>query len=108
MKNLVPPYYAVIFTSKKSTNLVNYDQTADQMEHLAAQQPGYLDFVASTCDDGRTVATSYWQTEADILNWKKQQEHVAARQMGKQSWYDEFTVEVAKVERAYSWTRETG
>ncbi len=106
MSNLKPPYYAVIFTSKKSSNLLNYAQMADKMETLAALQPGYLDFVASTCEDGRTIATSYWQTEADIVNWKQQDEHAAAREMGKQSWYDEFTVEVAKVERAYSWSRK--
>lgn len=105
MNNIKPPYYAVIFTAKRSNNLTHYASTAAKMEQLAAQQPGYLGFVASSCADGRTVATSYWQSNADILNWQQQAAHVAAQTEGKRRWYDEYNVEVAKVERTYSWRR---
>ena len=37
-----PPYYAVIFTSKRTDHDRGYSIMADRMVELAQQQPGYL------------------------------------------------------------------
>ncbi|WP_349675838.1 MULTISPECIES: hypothetical protein [unclassified Leeuwenhoekiella] len=62
------PYYAVIFTSTQSENTTGYNEMAAQMEHLAQQQTGYLGMDHTRSEVGITI--SYWQTEADLLNWK--------------------------------------
>jgi len=41
-KTPVPPYYAVIFTSTRTTVDDGYGEVADRMVALAAQQPGFL------------------------------------------------------------------
>ena len=37
-----PPYYAVIFTSRRTVGDDGYGAAADRMVELAAMQPGYL------------------------------------------------------------------
>ena len=105
MITLQTPYYAVIFSSLKSDHLQGYDEAAQRMEVLSAAQPGYLGMVHAVTDEGVSVTTSYWQDLASISAWKAQPEHLLAQQMGKKAWYDEYTIEIARVERAYCWER---
>lgn len=98
-----PPYYAVIFTSTQTTNLDGYAEAAAEMERLAAEQPGYLGRESARDDVGITV--SYWRDDASIAAWKAHADHAAARDDGRARWYEGFTVRVAKVERAYSWSK---
>jgi len=101
------PYYAVIFSSRKSDDLQGYTEAAERMQVLSNAQPGYLGMVHALTDDGISVTTSYWQDLASISAWKSQPEHVAAQQEGKARWYDEYTIEIARVERVYHWLRES-
>lgn len=38
-----PPYYAVIFTSERTDGDNQYAEMAEEMDKLAAAQPGYLE-----------------------------------------------------------------
>ena len=58
---------------------------------------------ASRADTPPTV--SYWADPMAIATWRTQVEHAEIRQRGRWTWYDHFEVRVAKVERAYNWTR---
>ena len=96
-----PPYYAVIFSSQLREEEAGYGVTADRMVELAAQQPGYLGIETVRGNEGFGITVSYWQSEADILNWKRNAEHSLARERGRNEWYEHFELRVAKVERAY-------
>ena len=96
-----PPYYAVIFSSQRHKEDAGYGVTADRMVELAAQQPGYLGIETVRGNEGFGITVSYWQSEADILNWKRNAEHSLARERGRDEWYEHFELRVAKVERAY-------
>lgn len=98
-----PPYYAVIFTSIRTEADADYEETAVWMTQLAAQQPGFLG-VESVREGALGITVSYWQDEASIQAWKAQAEHLAAQQAGRNKWYQQYSVRVAKVERAYSFT----
>lgn len=98
-----PPYYAVIFASIAADDSGGYADTAARMEQLAAGQPGYLGIESARSDLGITV--SYWTDEAAIAAWKAEAEHVLARETGRARWYEAYTLRVAKVERAYGWSR---
>lgn len=60
-----PPYYAVIFTSRRSTVEDGYTVTAERMLALAAQQPGFLGVDAAR-SDGTGITVSYWRDEDSI------------------------------------------
>ncbi len=98
-----PPYYAVIFASVRTDeDDAGYAKTAMEMGRLAAQQDGYLGDDSTARDaDGMGITVSYWRDEASILAWKKQLDHTAARNMGREKWYKSYTLRVARVERAY-------
>lgn len=101
-----PPYYAVIFTSRRAgvTADDGYDAMSDRMFELAAEQPGFLGVDSARSGVGITV--SYWTDERAIRDWKRNSEHVLAQQEGAHRWYDEYEVRVARVERAYGFRRQ--
>ncbi len=96
-----PPYYAVIFTSLRTSDGDGYDDTAARMFELAGEQPGFLGVDTAREDVGITV--SYWTDEAAIAAWKRHTEHAGAREQGRARWYEAYEMRVARVERAYRW-----
>lgn len=103
-----PPYYAVIFTSQRTPGDLGYGDTADRMVALAAEQPGYLGVESTRGEDGLGITVSYWRSAEDIAAWRRNAEHKIARDAGRSDWYAHYTLRVAKVERAYAWSREDG
>lgn len=97
------PYYAVIFTSKRTkADPEGYAQMAEQMMELAALQPGYLGVDHAREDIGITI--SYWDSLQAISNWKQQQDHLQAQRLGRQRWYEHFTLRICRVEREYGFS----
>ncbi|HWI24930.1 MAG TPA: antibiotic biosynthesis monooxygenase [Lysobacter sp.] len=97
-----PPYYAVIFSSRRNADDESgYAAAAQRMLELAAQQAGFLGAESARGADGFGITVSYWASERDISAWKHQAEHAATRAHGRRHWYEHFELRVAKVERAY-------
>lgn len=96
-----PPYYAVIFTSKRTDGDRGYDAMATRMVELGATQDGFLGIESARGADGLGITVSYWRDEVAILAWKRNAEHERAQDGGKAAWYAEYHVRIAKVERAY-------
>lgn len=101
-----PPYYAVIFVNQRTDlDQKGYEETANRMVELAQQQPGYLGIESVRDALGKGITVSYWEDEQSILNWKQNLEHVEARQAGHDRWYQDYQLQVARVERGYRWIR---
>ncbi len=96
-----PPYYAVIFTSLRTEGDRGYGAMAERMAALAAQQPGYLGMESARGADGLGISISFWRDEESIKAWKRDTEHQQAQRAGQQTWYADYQVRIAKVERAY-------
>ena len=97
-----PPYYAVIFTSKKKQYADDYDQTAERMKELSKDQPGFLGISSARNADGNGITVCYWDSLEAIKNWKANNEHQYAQEMGKKEWYESYSIRIAKVEEEYS------
>jgi len=96
-----PPYYAVIFTSLRTVGDNGFARVAGRMEELAKDMPGYLGVESVRDARGVGITVSYWKNEESMRHWKQHAEHMAAQKTGKALWYADYTVRVAKVERAY-------
>ena len=96
-----PPYYAAIFTSRRAEGDNGYCKMSDAMVRLASQQPGFLGYESARGSDGLGITVSYWTSEEAIRNWKMNSAHLVAQQRGKEEWYEDFIVRVARVERSY-------
>ena len=97
------PYYAVIFTNKRTEGDFGYEEMAIAMEALARKQKGFLDF--ETARDGLGIAISYWESLEAIANWKANLEHQMAQTKGRESWYSWYKVRICRVEREYEFTQ---
>ena len=92
-------YYAVIFTSTRTEVEAGYSEMAIKMVELAKAQPGFIGMESARSEIGITV--SYWESLEAIKNWKANMEHVEAQEKGKTTWYKNYKVRIAKVEREY-------
>ena len=92
-------YYAVIFTSTRTEVEEGYAEMAIKMVELAKAQPGFIGVESARSEIGITV--SYWESLEAIKNWKANMEHVEAQEKGKTTWYKNYKVRIAKVEREY-------
>lgn len=96
-----PPYYAVVFSSKRTEVDAGYGAVAQRMVELASAQPGFLGVESARGADGFGITVSYWTTLEAIAAWRAQEEHRIAQSAGRRKWYEHFEVRVARVERAY-------
>lgn len=97
-----PPYYAVIFTSKRTDGDHGYEAMAQAMFELALAQPGCLGAETARGENGIGLTVAYFTDEASIRNWKANARHLTAQKLGKERWYSHYELRVAKVERDYS------
>ena len=106
MRTPEPPYYAVIFSSRRTDGDEGYGEMSEKMAALATTMPGYLGVESARGADGFGITVSYWESEEAIANWKRNAEHLVAQKLGRDKWYEDYQTRVAKVERAYSMNRK--
>jgi heme-degrading monooxygenase HmoA len=99
------PYYAVIFTSVRTTEDNGYVEMSEKMTELASQQEGFLGIESARDELGITV--SYWRDLDSIQKWKVNAEHTFARNEGRKTWYKLFKVRIARVEKEYSFLKNS-
>lgn len=99
-----PTYYAVIFSSRLSSeNDSDYQLTDRHMQELASKQPGYLGVDSVRDVDGNGISVSYWKDLQAIKRWKQQVDHLAAQVSGKSKWYRSYNVKISRVEKSYGY-----
>ena len=100
------PYYAVIFTSRRTPQEEGpYAAMSAEMMALARDQPGFLGVDHAREDLGITV--SYWDSLESIADWKSHTRHQYAQETGRERWYESYTIRICKVEKEYSFDRMT-
>ena len=100
-----PPYYVVIFTALLTNDTEGYAERAEALYELAAKMPGFIGMEAADIGSEGEISVIYWKDEASILEWKNNAEHLAAQKLGKNRFYQQYAIRVAKVERAYDFAK---
>lgn len=100
-----PPYYSVIFTSQRTAGDQGYRLMAERMEALASEQPGFLGIESARDASGLGITVSYWSSLQAIADWRNHAEHRVAQEAGRRTWYEHYTIRIARVERAYGGSR---
>lgn len=97
---------AVIFVAQRSLDDdAGYNAAAEEMDALAAAQPGYIGIDSVRGSDGLGITVSYWADEAAAGNWRDHPRHTEIRDQGRGIWYTRYDLHVAKVTRSYDWTK---
>ena len=98
-----PPYYCVVFTSRRTKmHEDEYYQATERMVALAQTIPGYLGMESARDAEGVGITVSYWESEEAIRDWRENAEHLVVQRMGRDRFYDWYEIRVARVERATS------
>ena len=97
-----PPYFAVIFTSKRTGDDRGYAAMGAAMMKRALEHPGCLGAESVRNADGLGITVAYYRDEASIAAWRADGPHQAAQKLGIERWYEHYELRVAKVARAYS------
>lgn len=97
-----PPYYAAIFTSRRTEGDNGYAAAAQELVRLAEQAPGFLGAESVRAGDGAGITVSYWTSLEAIEAFRNQPRHVEVR--GRMcDWYAAWSLRVCRVERASQW-----
>jgi len=104
-----PPAYIVIFRSKRTRiEEQEYQHAAQQMEQLAARQPGFQGLHSVRDGDGNGITLSYWRSLEDVQRWKQHPAHMEVQKAGKSRWYEDYEIEIARIEgNTRTWTRQS-
>jgi heme-degrading monooxygenase HmoA len=92
--------YVVIFRATIKKLDKEYRSLAEKMRELAFSKYGCIDFISITEGD-QEIALSYWESEDQIKEWKEDNQHMQAQELGKREWYKDYQVQVARIEREY-------
>ncbi len=81
-----PPYYAVLFTAKRSRRDGDgYDAMDTALFAKVGRQQGYLGHECFSRADGTSLTISYWQSLEDITAWRDNALHQEARRRGREA-----------------------
>ena len=83
-----------------------YGGTAEAMDRLAADQPGFVGVDSARSDDGVGITVSRWSSIAAMISWRRVVAHNEAQQHGRNGWYSWYRSDVARVDRSSEFTAE--
>jgi heme-degrading monooxygenase HmoA len=82
-----------------------YAAHAQRMGELARTMPGYVEHKVFVAEDGERVTVVRFADAASHAAWARHPEHVGAQQAGRASYYTEYSIAVAPLERGHAWER---
>ena len=106
-----PPYTAVIFASRRPVGEGaaledGYGAAAARMAELVAAQPGFLGVDSARDAGGFGLTVSYWTDESAAQAWRRNLEHAEVMRQGRARFYEAYTLRVATVHRATTFSRD--
>ena len=95
----------VLFRSKLVPQPEGYAEMAQEMLDAAMSMPGFIDVKAFKAEDGERLTLVWWQDEDTLRAWRTHARHLVAQKLGRERWYEYYTIEVAEVIRSKQFVR---
>jgi heme-degrading monooxygenase HmoA len=76
------------------------------MSELVEKTPGFISMDLYRSEDGRTLAVPRFESEAALLAWRDNPEHVAAQKAGKATVFEDYWIDVCSTMRSYEFHRQ--
>jgi heme-degrading monooxygenase HmoA len=97
----------VVFRSRLRPGIQeSYQETAQVVVPVAMETPGYLSHKVFSAEDGERVTIVEYASEDAVRHWARDPRHVAAKKLGRESFYTDYKVQVCSVMRERSFSRE--
>lgn len=89
-----------VFRSRlREENRADYMELAPQIAALARAMPGYRSHKIFVAEDGERLTLVEFEDEAAQRGWAMNAQHLAAKRRGRESFYQEYSVQVCQVVR---------
>ena len=82
-----------------------YGRVAQEMEERAQTMPGFVDFKTFTALDGERVSIVEFTSLEAQQRWRDDQEHRRAQQMGRDDFYEEYSISVCHLTKRRTYRR---
>lgn len=102
--------YAVIFEVEINENRQDeYLAIAAKLKEQLVTMQGFISIerFTSLVNEGKLLSLSFWETEKDIIAWKKNIDHMGAQEKGRESIFKDYRIRIANVERDYTMETST-
>jgi heme-degrading monooxygenase HmoA len=83
-----------------------YVALVTRMAELAATMPGYISHKGFFAEDGERVTIVEFESEEAQRAWRMHPEHRAAQRQGRETYYDEYRLQICEVKRESSFKRQ--
>ena len=95
-----PPYYAVIAPSALSEDTKGYPELGLRLIELARSVDGFLG-IELCLDRSFSLSVSYWRSLEAIETWRRNAQHLVAKDLGKKRFFASYLTRIARVEQVY-------
>jgi heme-degrading monooxygenase HmoA len=96
-----------VFRSKLRTdNTEEFQRLVDRMMEIATSMPGFVSYKVYRADDGERCSIIEFDTAEHLLAWRNHPEHVEAQKLGRQRYYQEYSLVVAEPSRESRFERD--
>jgi len=85
-----------IFRSRLREGATRYPATAERMEALAAEQPGFLGIKSFQAEDGERVSLFSFESLAALEAWRDHPEHRDAQRLGQNEFYASYSIQLCE------------
>jgi len=102
--------YAVIFEVEINKNRQDeYLAIAAKLKEQLVTMDGFISIerFTSLVNEGKLLSLSFWESQKDIIAWKKNIDHMNAQEKGRESIFKDYRIRIANVERDYTMETST-
>jgi len=90
---------AVFRSRVRDEHAQEYYALADEMAKLARTMPGFISWKGYTAEDGERVSVHEWESAEQLSAWRNHPRHTRAQALGRERFYDEYTLYVCEEPR---------
>ena len=84
-----------IFRSRlRQENADQFQELADRMMKIAERMPGFISYKLYTSADGERCSIVEFESHEQLLAWRDLPEHRRAQEVGRERYYEEYTLRV--------------
>ena len=86
-----------VFRSRlRPENEAEFQQLAEEMLERARAMPGFRSYKVYEAEDGERCSIVEFESAEELLAWRNLPEHRDAQEIGRQRYYEEYTLHVTE------------
>ena len=96
---------AVFRSRLRPQHAEEFQELAEKMLALAETMPGFISYKLYTSDDGERASIVEFESPEQLQAWREHPEHLQAQRIGRERFYQEYSLLVAEPIRASRFQR---